>query len=122
MTHDFSICFRTEDPMWSEVLKIIEKNKNKPKKKSLYRQLHHIWPRSFSKIIGEQVDNSDDNIISLSEGEHFLIHYYYWKLAKPKFIRSCHFTVKLMWKNKMYSASTDTMKKIAEDYDEFLAK
>ena len=82
MTHDFSTVFDTDNPLWQRVLEIYEANEKYDKKIVSGRNLHHKFPRSFSKKLGEPIDNDRDNLISLSLADHFLVHYYYYKLAK----------------------------------------
>lgn len=85
MKHDFSQVFDTENPLWGDVLEIFEKNERFERKKTPGRALHHKFPRSFSKLLNEDIDNDFDNLISLSLADHFMIHYYYYKLAKEQF-------------------------------------
>lgn len=85
MEHDFSKVFDTDNPLWQEVLVIFEENKEFPTKRVRNRALHHKYPRSFCKLCEEPVDNDKDNLISISFHDHFMLHYYYYVLAKPKF-------------------------------------
>lgn len=82
MRHDFSVTFETDNPYWQRVLDIFAKSESYPKKAVSNRNLHHKFPLSFSKLLGEPVDNDKDNLISLSLADHFLVHYYYYLLAK----------------------------------------
>ena len=85
MVHDFSLVFDTENPLWNNVLEIFKRNESFEKKKTPGRALHHKYPRSFSKLLNEEVDNDSNNLISLPLADHFMIHYYYYKLAKEHF-------------------------------------
>ena len=85
MVHDFSLVFDTENPMWNNVLEIFERNESYPKKCVKGRSLHHKFPRSFSKLLNEDVDNDSDNLVSLPLADHFMIHYYYYKLGKNQY-------------------------------------
>lgn len=85
MVHDFSLVFDTENPLWKNVLEIFESNESYPKKCVKGRSLHHKFPRSFSKLLNEDVDNDSDNLVSLSLADHFMIHYYYYKLGKNQY-------------------------------------
>ena len=80
MQHDFSLVFETDNEYWQKVLDIFERNEKYEKKIVSNRNLHHKFPRSFSKKLGEEVDNDKDNLISLSLADHFLVHYYYYLL------------------------------------------
>lgn len=96
MVHDFSLVFDTENPLWKNVLEIFERNKSFEKKKTPGRALHHKYPRAFSRMLNESEDNDEDNLISLSFQDHFIIHYYYYTLAKEKFKSRMALAFKLM--------------------------
>lgn len=85
MEHDFSKVFDTDNPMWQEVLAIFESAKDFPIKTSAGRELHHKFPRCFSKLLKETVDNDRDNLISLTPSQHCMVHYYYFKLSTGEF-------------------------------------
>ena len=85
MIHDFSKVFDTDNPEWLKVLEIFERNECFDKKKTPGRALHHKFPRSFSKLLNEDVDNDLDNIVSLPLEDHFMIHYYYYRLSKGQY-------------------------------------
>lgn len=82
MEHDFNKVFDTDNPLWQEVLAIFAENDTYPKKKMRGRALHHKYPRCFSLHDGEPEDNDPDNLISLPPAQHFMVHYYYYTLAK----------------------------------------
>lgn len=96
MVHDFSLVFDTENPLWNNVLEIFERNESFEKKKTPGRALHHKYPRAFSRMLNESEDNDEDNLISLSFQDHFMIHYYYYTLAKEKFKSRMALAFKLM--------------------------
>lgn len=96
MVHDFSLVFDTENPLWNNVLEIFERNESFDKKKVRGRALHHKYPRAFSRMLNESEDNDEDNLISLSFQDHFMIHYYYYVLAKEKFKSRMALAFKLM--------------------------
>lgn len=118
MNHDFSIVFDTENELWQRVLDIYAKNDNYEKKVVKNRNLHHKFPKSFSKALGEEVDNDEDNLISLSLADHFLVHYYYYKLAKKGFRQSMSLAFRLMSRNGIKHITPDTAEAIAKDYEE----
>lgn len=118
MNHDFSIVFDTENELWQRVLDIYSKNANYEKKVVNNRNLHHKFPKSFSKALGEEVDNDEDNLISLSLAEHFLVHYYYYKLAKKGFRKSMSLAFRLMARNGIKHITPATAEAIAKDYEE----
>ena len=81
MVHDFSLVFDTENPLWNNVLEIFKRNESYPKKWVKGRSLHHKFPRAISNYLNECEDNDKDNLVSLSHQDHFMIHYYYYKLG-----------------------------------------
>ena len=118
MTHDFSTVFDTDNPLWQRVLEIYEANDKYDKKIVSGRNLHHKFPRSFSKKLNEEIDNDKDNLISLSLADHFLVHYYYYKLAKKGYRQSMATAFTFMAKKSIKYMSPDTAEMIAKDYEE----
>ena len=116
MTHDYSLVFDTDNPLWQKVLEIYELNEKYPKKVVSKRNLHHKFPRSFSKKLGEQVDNDKDNLVSLSLSDHFLVHYYYYKLAKKGFRQSMATAFILMARKGIKYMTPETAESMAKDY------
>ena len=128
MHHDFSEFFETNNDYWKRVLDIFEKSESYPKKIVKNRNLHHKFPRSFSKMKGEKVDNDKDNLISLSLSDHLLVHYYYYLLARKGYRQRMATAFNLMVKKCLSYITPETIEKIAEDYEnaikvsEFLTK
>lgn len=120
MIHDYSEVFDTDNELWQRVLDIYSKNEKYEKKIVSGRNLHHKFPRSFSKKLGEPVDNDKDNLISLSLADHFLVHYYYYKLAKKGYRQSMATAFTFMAKKSIKYMSPDTAEMIAKDYEEAL--
>lgn len=119
MTHDFSIVFDTENPLWkNRVIEIFEKNEKYEKKVVSNRNLHHKFPRSFSKKMGEPVDNDKDNLISLSLADHFLVHYYYYLLARKGYRQSMATAFTFMAKKGLKYMTPETAEAMAKDYEE----
>lgn len=118
MQHDYSLVFETDNEYWERVLEIFEKNEKYPKKKVSNRNLHHKFPRSFSKMLGEPVDNDSDNLISLSLADHFLVHYYYYLLAKKGFRQRMATAFTFMAKKCLKYMTPDTAEQMAKDYEE----
>ncbi len=118
MKHDFSIVFETDNELWQRVLEIFEINEKYPKKKTKGRELHHKFPRSFSKKLSEEVDNEADNLISLTPSDHFRVHYYYYLLAKKGFRQSMALAFQLMLRAPSKQISPATMEEMALDYEE----
>lgn len=116
MEHDFSIVFETDNPYWQRVLDIFAKNEKYEKKVVSNRNLHHKFPRSFSKLLGESVDNDKDNLISLSLSDHFLVHYYYYLLAKKGYRQSMATAFRFMARKGMKYLTPETAEAMAKDY------
>lgn len=118
MTHDYSLVFDTENPYWQKVLDIFAKNEKYEKKVVSNRNLHHKFPRSFSKKLGEEVDNDKDNLISLSLADHFLVHYYYYLLAKKGYRQAMAAAFTFMAKKCLKYITPETAEAMAKDYEE----
>ena len=118
MQHDFSTVFDTDNELWQRVLDIFAKNEKYEKKVVSNRNLHHKFPRSFSKMLNEPVDNDKDNLISLSLADHFLVHYYYYLLAKKGFRQRMATAFTFMAKKGLKFMTPDTAEAMARDYDE----
>lgn len=118
MKHDYSLVFDTDNEYWQRVLDIFAKNEKYPKKVVSNRNLHHKFPRSFSKMLGEPVDNEPDNLISLSLADHFLVHYYYYLLAKKGFRQRMATAFTFMAKKGLKFMTPETAEQMAEDYAE----
>lgn len=116
MTHDFSLVFETDNEYWQKVLDIFERNEKYEKKIVSNRNLHHKFPRSFSKKLGEPVDNDKDNLISLSLADHFLVHYYYYLLAKKGFRQAMATAFTFMAKKSLKYIDPATAEAMAKDY------
>ena len=120
MQHDYSLVFETDNEYWDRVLEIFAKNEKYPKKRVSNRNLHHKFPRSFSKMLGEPVDNDSDNLISLSLADHFLVHYYYYLLAKKGFRQRMATAFTFMAKKGLKYMTPETAEQMAKDYEEAL--
>ena len=118
MHHDFSIVFDTDNELWQRVLDIFAKNEKYEKKVVSNRNLHHKFPRSFSKALGEEADNDKDNLISLSLADHFLVHYYYYLLAKKGYRQSMALAFRLMARKGMKYITPETAEAMAKDYED----
>ena len=118
MQHDFSIVFDTDNEYWNRVLEIFAKNEKYPKKRVSNRNLHHKFPRSFSKMLNEPVDNDSDNLISLTLADHFLVHYYYYLLAKKGYRQRMATAFTFMAKKGLKFMTPDTAEQMAIDYEE----
>ncbi len=118
MQHNFDEVFDTSSPYWQRVLEIFDKNEKYEKKIVSGRNLHHKFPRSFSKMLNEPADNDKDNLISLSLSDHFLVHYYYYLLARKGYRQRMATAFTFMAKKSLKFMAPDTAEAMAKDYEE----
>ena len=59
---------------------------------------HHIVPRSYFNKFGKEVDNSENNLVTLTPAEHFIVHYYAWKAARKVMKTSMAYAFRLMYR------------------------
>ena len=78
----------TSSVFYSKLIKVYNENDIFPKKIIKGRNLHHKKLKSWSKHDKEQVDNTLDNLVSLSYPDHILAHYYIYKCAKKPYLAS----------------------------------
>ena len=117
MKHNWENYFDISSEYWEKVEKIYEDSESFPKKVVKDRNLHHKFPRSFSKKDGVDVDNDDDNLVSLSLADHFRVHYYLWKSAKKGYRSMMAMAFTLMRKKAVVYATDETIEQIARDYE-----
>lgn len=117
MKHNWDLYFDTSSEYWEKVQKIYKDNDSYPKIVVKNRNLHHKFPKSFSKKDGVEVDNDKDNLVSLSESDHFLVHYYLWKCSLKGCSRSMAFAFHLMRRKLIKYATDETIEQLAKDYD-----
>ena len=118
MKHKWENYFDTCSEYWKKVEKIYEENESFPKKVVKYRNLHHKFPRSFSKKDGVDIDNDEDNLVSISLADHFRVHYYLWKCAKKGYRGMMAKAFIFMRKKAVIYASDETIEQLAKDYEE----
>ena len=85
---DISKYVDTESPLYDKLLRLYEENKVFQLENSKGRNIHHIVLRSWSKIDGEETDNTEENLVSLTAADHILAHFYIWKISKSPYRRS----------------------------------
>ena len=117
MKHNWENYFDVSSEYWKKVEKIYEENESFPKKVVKERNLHHKFPRSFSKKGGIDIDNDDDNLVSLSLADHFRVHYYLWKSAKKGYRGMMAKAFVFMRKKMVAYASDETIEQLAKDYE-----
>lgn len=116
MNHKWENYFDTESEYWKKIQKIYEENDNYPKVVVKNRNLHHKFMRSFSRFEGTEIDNDKDNLVSLSEGDHFLVHYYLWKCTKIGFKNRTALPVRLMYKKAAKYITDEIAETIAKEW------
>lgn len=119
MTHDYTQVFYTDKPEWQKVLDIFAKYDKYPKKRVRDRAYHHKFPKSFSRMLNEPVDNDPDNIVSLPFAEHLIIHYYYYILAKSPYKHKMALAFKYMVdtsKQSIKDITLNTINNLAIEY------
>ena len=118
MIHNWGNYFDISSEHWKKLEKIYEENESFPKKVVKERNLHHKFPKSFSKKDGAEIDNDEDNLVSLSLADHFRVHYYLWKCAKKGYRGMMALAFTLMRKKVVIYASDETVEQLARDYEE----
>jgi len=117
MQHNFDLVFDINSSYWQKVLDIFNKNESFPKKVVKGRNLHHRFPKSFSKKLNEAIDNDEDNLISLSEADHFLIHYYYYKCARKGYRASMALAFRMMARKALKYVNDEIIELLAKEYE-----
>ena len=117
MKHNWENYFDISSEYWEKVEKIYEDSESFPKKVVKDRNLHHKFPRSFSKKDGTDIDNDDDNLVSLSLADHFRVHYYLWKCSKKGYRGMMAKAFVFMRKKMVAYASDETIEQMAKDYE-----
>ena len=118
MKHNWENYFDISSEYWKKVEKIYEDSESFPKKVVKDRNLHHKFPRSFSKKDGIDIDNDDDNLVSLSLADHFRVHYYLWKCAMKGYRAMMAKAFVFMRKKAVVYATDETIEQLANDYEE----
>ena len=114
MDHDFGKYFDTTSEYWQLLQELYKANKHHAKKIVKGRNLHHIFPRSFSKLEKKPVDNDKDNLISLSILDHFKAHYFIHMCTKKGYRRHTALPFFYMLKKSITKLSKNKLHKIVE--------
>ena len=117
MIHNWENYFDISSEYWKKAEKIYEENESFPKKVVKERNLHHKFPRSFSKKDGAEIDNDEDNLVSLSLADHFRVHYYLWKCSKKGYRGMMAKAFVFMRKKMVKYASDEAVEQLAKDYE-----
>ena len=116
MQHDWGKYFDTESDYWEKIQKIYKENDNFPKVVVSGRNLHHKFLRTFSRLEGAEIDNDKENLVSLSEGDHFLVHYYLWKCTKTGYRSRTALPVRFMYKKAAKCLTDEIAELIAKEW------
>ena len=117
MIHNWENYFDISSEYWKKVERIYEENESFTKKVVKDRNLHHKFPRSFSKKDGVDIDNDEANLVSLSLADHFRVHYYLLKCAKKGYRGMMAKAFVFMRKKMVAYASDETIEQLAKDYE-----
>lgn len=120
MEHNWEKYFDTSSEYWEKAQKIYEESEHFPKTVVKNRNLHHKFPKSFSKKDGVDIDNDEDNLVSLSLANHFRVHYYLWKCCKKGYRGMMALAFQFMRKKAIKYASDDTIEELAKDYEDVM--
>ena len=117
MEHNWNKYLDTTSEYWTKLQALYKANDNYPKKVVKGRNLHHKFLRSWSKKDGEEVDNDKENLVSLSEGGHFLAHYYIWKSANKGYRASAVMAVRMMYRKSFKYITSEIAEDIAKVWE-----
>ena len=78
----------TEGEEYEDLMNIFQTAKNREYINNKHK--HHIVPRHCFNKYNIDIDNSSENLIYLSIGEHCLVHYYYYILGKEKWFKEAN--------------------------------
>ena len=117
MEHNWNKYLDTTSEYWIKLQALYKANDNYPKKVVKGRNLHHKFLRSWSKKDGEEADNDKENLVSLSEGDHFLAHYYIWKSANKGYRASAVMAVRMMYRKSLKYITSEIAEDIAKVWE-----
>ena len=118
MEHNWENYFDISSEYWKKLKRVYEENESFPKKVVKDRNLHHKFPKSFSKKDGAEIDNDEDNLVSLSLADHFMVHFYLWKSALKGYRGLMAKAFVFMRKKAVVYATDETIEQLAKDYEE----
>lgn len=91
--------YDTESPFYKMLMDLYDKNDKYPKKVITGRNLHHKYLRAWSRMDKEEIDNSDENLVSLTNVDHIRAHFYLYKCTKKPYHRAAAKAFYFMRKN-----------------------
>lgn len=117
MEHNWDKYFDTTSECWQKLQALYAANEHHQKKIVKGRNLHHKFLRSWSKKDKELQDDDDDNLVSLSEGDHFLAHFYIWKSANKGYRASAALAVRFMYRKSFKYITAEIAEDIAKVWE-----
>lgn len=117
MKHTWDQYFDTTSECWTKLQDLYAANEHFPKEVVKGRNLHHKFLRSWSRKEKEAQDDDDDNLVSLSEGDHFLAHFYIWKSAKKGYRASAALAVRMMYRKSLKYITAEIAEDIAKVWE-----
>lgn len=116
---DISKYVDTESPLYDKLLRLYDENKDFPLENTKGRNIHHIVLRSWSRIDGEETDNTEENLVSLTAADHILAHFYIWKISKSPYRRSAASAWHFMSRNLIkFGIDENTIIYLIDKYNE----
>lgn len=117
MKHNWDKYVDTTSEYWTKLQELYASNEHYTKTIVKGRNLHHKFLRSWSKAEDAEIDNDNDNLVSLGLGDHFLAHWLLWKCSntgwKRYTSRACHF----MFKKSLKFLTYESAAAIAKDWN-----
>ena len=92
-------CFYTDNENFKKMWEIIQRSLDSPSQNSCIEK-HHIIPKSYFKKVGRDYID-DGNLVPLPAYDHYKVHFYAWKCAKPLMEKSMIFAFNFMAKKCM---------------------
>lgn len=117
MEHNWDKYFDTTSECWTKLQALYVENEHYLKKVVKGRNLHHKFLRSWSKKEKELQDDDDNNLVSLSEGDHFLAHFYIWKSANKGYRVAAALAVRMMYRKSFKYITTEIAEDIAKVWE-----
>lgn len=117
MKHTWDKYFDTTSECWTKLQALYAANEYFPKAVVKGRNLHHKFLRSWSKKEKEVQDDDADNLVSLSEGDHFLAHFYIWKSAKKGYRVQAALAVRMMYRKSLKYITAEIAEDIAKVWE-----
>lgn len=110
-------CFYTDSEDFKKMWEIIQRSLDSPSQNSCIEK-HHIIPKSYFKKVGRDYID-DGNLVSLPAYDHYKVHYFAWKCAKPLMERSMTMAFNFMAKKCMKIVDDNDLNFSSFMYEQF---